>query len=104
MDSYKRTSGGEMLTLTISSAQPGEVRVWVDFIDRDCRYGDDFKRYLTFDFVGNTLRNTQAYDIDTILSTGIVARNFCSGKIEQPEPGVPTVYVIPETLKELWNN
>jgi hypothetical protein len=57
-----------------------------------------------FDYSGNTLRNTDAYDIDSILATGIVASNLCSARIQQPEPGVLTIYVIPETFKQLWNN
>jgi hypothetical protein len=104
MDSYRRTELWTDAHVDVSAAHPREVRVWIDYIDRDCRYGDDFKRFLVFDFAGNTLRNTEAYDIDTILSTGIVTRNLCSSKIQQPEPGVLTIYVIPETLKELWNN
>ncbi len=104
MDSYRRTEWWADAHVDVSAAQPREVRVWVDYIDRDCRYGDDFKRFLIFDFAGNTLRNTEAYDIDTILSRGIVTRNLCSNKTQQPEPGVLTIYVIPETLKELWND
>jgi hypothetical protein len=88
----------------MSAAQPREVRVWVDFIDRDCRYGDDFKKFLVFDYAGRTLRNTGAYDIDRILSTGIVTRNPCSSKTQRPEPGVLTIYVIPESFKELSND
>ena len=104
IESYRRTEWWGDAHVDVSAAQPREVRVWVDYIDRDCRYEDDFKRFLTFDFAGNTLRSTEAYDIDTILSTGIVTRNLCSSQTQQPEPGVLTIYVIPETLKELWNN
>ena len=102
-ESYRRTKFWGNAHVDVSATQPREVRVWVDFIERDCRYGDDFKQFLVFDFAGNTLRNTEAYDIDTILSTGIVTRNLCSSKTQKPEPGVLTIYVIPETLKELWN-
>jgi hypothetical protein len=103
-ESYRRTRFWGDAHVDVSATQPREVRVWVDFIQRDCRYGDNFKRFLIFDYAGNTLRNTEAYDIDTILSTGIVTRNLCSSKTQQPKPGVLTIYVIPETFKELWNN
>ena len=49
-------------------------KVWVDLIDRDCRYAADFKDFLTFDFGGRTLGNMPSYDIDQILSTGIVTQ------------------------------
>ena len=103
-DSYRRTKFGGDAHVDVSATQPREVRVWVDFIERDCRYGDDFKQFLVFDRAGKTLRNTEVYDIDKILSTGIVTRNLCSSKIQRPEPRVLTIYVIPETFRELWNN
>jgi len=103
-DSYRRTKFWGDAHVDVSATQPREVRVWVDFIERDCRYGDDFKQFLVFDYAGKTLRNTEVYDIDRILSTGIVTRNLCSSKTQRPEPGALTIYVIPETFKELWNN
>jgi len=103
-DSYRRTKFWGDARVDVSAAQPRKVRVWIDFIDRDCRYGDDFKQFLVFDYAGRTLRNTEAYDTDRILSTGIVTRNFCSGKTQRPEPGVLTIYVIPESFKELMND
>ena len=103
-DSYRRTRFWGDAHVDVSATQPREVRVWVDFIDRDCRYGDDFRRFQVFDYAGRTLRNTPAYDIDTILSTGIVAPNLCGSKTQQPEPGVLTIYVIPDTFKERWND
>jgi hypothetical protein len=44
------------------------------------------------------------YDIDQILSSGIVTQNLCGGKTLRPKPGVLTIYVLPESLKEMWNN
>ena len=103
-NSYKRTRFWGDAHVDVSATQPRQVRVWVDFIQRDCRYGSNFKQLRVFDYSGNTLRNTDAYDIDSILATGIVASNLCSARIQQPEPGVLTIYVIPETFKQLWNN
>ena len=103
-DSYRRTKFWGDARVDVSATQPREVRVWVDFIERDCRYGDDLKQFLVFDYAGKTLGNTEVYDIDRVLSTGIVTRNLCSSKTQRPEPGVLTIYVIPETFKELWND
>lgn len=80
------------------------MRVWVDLIDRDCRYAANFNNFRTFDFRGRTLRQMPFYDIDQILSTGIVTPNICGQKTQQPKPGVLTIYVLPESLKEMWNN
>lgn len=45
--SYRRTKFWGDAHVDVSATQPREVRVWVDFIERDCRYGDDFKRFLS---------------------------------------------------------
>jgi hypothetical protein len=103
-NSYRRTRFWGDAHVDVSAAQPRQVRVWVDFIQRDCRYGDDFNQFRVFDYGGNTLRKTDAYDIDSILASGIVAPNLCSDKTQRLEPGVLTLYVIPETFKQLWNN
>ena len=42
------------------------------------------------------------YNLDTILKTGVVARNLCGSKTQPPQPGVLTIYVLPATLKEQW--
>lgn len=102
--SYRRTRFWGDAHVDVSATQPRQVRVWVDFIQCDCRYGSNFKQFLIFDYAGNTLRNTVAYDIDSILTTGIVAPNLCSPETQRPEPGVLTIYVIPETFKQLWDN
>ncbi len=104
MDSYRRTRLWGDAHVDIAGADPRQVRVWIDFIDRDCRYPDRNQRYLTFDFAGNTLRESAVYDLDTILSKGIVATNFCGKKTQRPEPGVLTIYVLPESFRELWDN
>ncbi len=90
--------------MDVSGIAPHEVRVWIDFIHRDCRFGDGDNRFRTFDFGGNTLNGIGSFDLDTILSTGIVAPNMCSTKTQQPEPGVLVIYVIPATFKELWDS
>jgi hypothetical protein len=58
----------------------------------------------TFDFAGKTLSRIPAYNIDAMLRIGAVAPNLCGAKTTAPSPGVLTIYVIPETFKELWNN
>ena len=90
--------------MNIDGVEPREVRVWVDFIDRDCRYAPTDSSMRTFDLAGKTLSRIPAYNIDEILRTGIVGPNLCGAKTEAPTPGVLTIYVIPETFKELWNN
>ena len=78
--------------------------MWIDFIHRDCRFADGDNRFRTFDFSGNTLNGIGVFDVDTILSSGIVAPNLCSAKTKRPEAGVLTIYVIPATFKELWDS
>ena len=101
-DSYRRTKLWGDAHVDVTGADPKEVRVWIDFIHRDCRFPDG--QYRTFDFGGTTLNGIGAYNLDTILATGVVAPNLCSGRTERPEPGVLTIYVIPATFKELWNS
>jgi hypothetical protein len=103
-ESYRRTKFWNDARVDVTGVMPREVRVWVDFINRDCRFADGDTRFRTFDFGGNTLNGIGAFDLDTILSTGIVAPNLCSAKTEHPEPGVLTIYVIPATFKELWDS
>gem|GEM_PF-4058331 len=76
----------------------------MDFLHRDCRYSEnDYRKFLGFDYGGNTLNNTDAYNLDTILSTGIVAHNDCNSRTQSPEPRVLTIYVIPASFKEIWD-
>jgi len=103
--SHRRTELWNDAHVDVTGVNPPEVRIWEDFINRDCRFGDKDRgdKFRTFDFGGNTLNGTDVYDLNIILKTGIVAQNNCSAKTQKPEPGVLTIYVIPLTLKELWN-
>jgi hypothetical protein len=102
--SYRRTKFWADAHVDVAGAEPREVRVWVDFIDRDCRYAANFNDFRTFDFGGRTLRQMPFYDVDQVLRTGIVTTNLCGPKTQQPRPGVLTIYVLPESLKEVWDN
>ena len=104
MDSYRRTKLWGDAHVDVTGATPREVKVWVDFLHQDCRFPAGHLSTQTFDFAGNTLRISEAYDIDMILSVGIVAQNFCSARTQRPEPGVLTIYVLPATIKELWDS
>jgi hypothetical protein len=101
--SYRRTKFWSDARVDVSGLTPREVRVWVDFIHRDCRFPAGDNRFSFFDFAGNTLKGIGFYDLDMILSKGVVATNLCSAKTQKPEPGVLTIYVIPATFKEIWN-
>ena len=103
-ESYRRTKLWGDAHVNVTGAAPREVKVWVDFIHRDCRFAATDQSHRTFDFAGNTLRNRETYDIDTILRLGIVAQNLCSAKTQRSEPGVLTIYVLPATFKELWDS
>lgn len=103
-DSHRRTRAWGDARVDVTGADPREVRVWVDFIHRDCRFADGDNRLRTFDLAGNTLRGLEKYDLDLILTKGFVASNLCSTKTQAPEPGVLTIYVIPATFKELWDS
>ncbi len=61
MDSYRRTKLWGDAKMDVSGTSPREVRVWIDFLHRDCRYPEGEDRYRTFDFAGNTLRGTATY-------------------------------------------
>ncbi len=103
-DSYRRTKLWGDARVDVNGANPREVKVWVDFIHRDCRFPAVDQSYRTFDFAGNTLRNSEAYDIGKIMTEGVVAPNLCSTKTQHPEPGVLTIYVLPATFRELWDS
>ena len=100
--SYRRTRFWNDARVDVSSVEPREARVWVDYIARDCRYPATDVSILTFDFAGRTLSQVPSYNIDEILRTGIVAPNLCGSKAERPTPGVLTIYVIPESFKRIW--
>jgi hypothetical protein len=80
------------------------VRAWVDLIDRDCRSAANFKDLRRFDLGGGTLRQMPVDNIDQILSSGIVTSNLCGQKTQRPRPGVLSIDVLPESLKELWDD
>jgi hypothetical protein len=102
---YRRTQLWGDAHVDVAGVNPREVRVWIDYLHQDCRYSEaDYKKFLVFDFGGITLNSTDTYNLDTILSTGIVAHNYCNARTQKPEPGVLTIYVIPESFKELWEN
>jgi hypothetical protein len=103
-ESYRRTKLWNDAHVDVSGIAPREVRVWIDFIHRDCRFAEGDNRFRTFDLGGSTLSGIGSFDLDTILSTGIVASNLCSAKTQRPEPGVLVIYVIPPTFKELWDS
>jgi hypothetical protein len=103
-ESYRRTKLWSDAHVDVSGVTPREIRVWIDFTHRDCRFAEGDNRFRTFDFRGKTLNGIGSFDLDTILSTGIVAPNLCSTKTQQPEPGVLVIYVVPATFKELWNS
>jgi hypothetical protein len=103
-ESHRRTKLWSDARVDVSGVAPREIRVWIDFIHRDCRFADGDNRFRTFDFGGNTLNGVGSFDIDTILSTGIVAPNLCGTQTQHPEPGVLVIYVIPATFKELWGS
>ena len=77
----------------VTGANPRNVTVVVDFVHRDCRYATS----------DGSMSAAADFDLDVILSKGIVAPNLCSSKTQTPEPGVLTIFVIPATFKELWN-
>lgn len=77
----------------VSGANPRQVTVVVDFVHRDCRYATS----------DGSMEAAADFDLDVILSTGVVAPNLCGSKTQAPEPGVLTIYIIPATFKELWN-
>ncbi|MBB5061537.1 hypothetical protein HDF16_006273 [Granulicella aggregans] len=79
--------------INVQGADPRRVTVVVELVDRDCRDAAS----------DGSLSATSEFDLDLVLSKGVVAPNLCSSKTQKPEPGVITLYVLPETIKELWN-
>jgi hypothetical protein len=80
--------GEEMID--ISATDTPTIQVWVDFISKDCR-SKDFSRV------------HETYSITEILKAGVVSPNYCGTSQAKPRPGVLVIYVVPSTLKELWN-
>lgn len=99
----KRTNFHGEVKVDVTGAVPPEVKVWVDFIHRDCRFQDP-QQARVFTFGGSTMKTLPAYSIEQILNTGVVSDNFCSEKRAKPRPGVLVIYVIPATFMELWSS
>jgi hypothetical protein len=87
----KRTNLVGEAEVDVTDANPPQVFVGADFISRDCRYGPQTE-------------SPPAYSIDEIRLKGIVSENNCGGPRRAAKPGVLMIYVIPSTLRELWNN
>jgi hypothetical protein len=82
-------------TIDVSQADSPVVRVWVDYIDRDCRVTPG----------ANEPRVEEIqYSIPEIETKGIVSPNLCGTKRRKPAPGILSIYVIPATFKELWDS
>jgi hypothetical protein len=76
--------------IDVRDADERKLKVWVDFIEKDCR-SKDFRRI------------DETYSIDEVMTRGIVSMNYCGPSRERPAPGTLVIYVIPMTLRELWN-
>jgi hypothetical protein len=75
----------------VTNADPAQLEAEVNYITRDCRYSS------------TSQSQPVMYSIDEIRTRGIVSDNYCGGPKQAPKPGVLVVYVIPMTLRELWN-
>ena len=91
-ESHRKTAFWSDAHVDVTGANPRSVTVWVDFVDRDCRFATSDGAMYAADF-----------DLDLVLSKGVVVPNLCSSKTQTPEPGVLTLWVIPTTFKDLWN-
>jgi hypothetical protein len=87
----KRTNFFGEAEVDVTDANPRQIQMWADFISRDCRYSPEAPA-------------SHVYSIDEIQAKGIVSENYCGGPRRAPKPGVLMIYVIPSTLRELWNN
>jgi hypothetical protein len=91
--SDKRTNLIGEANVDVTGANPPKVEVNADFISRDCRDRVPITSPLPL----------RLYEIDEIRKKGVVSDNFCGGPTRVPKPGVLVIYVIPMTLRELWN-
>ncbi len=91
-ESHRKTTFWADAHVDVTSASPRKVIVWVDFVKRDCRLASS-----------NGVMYAADFDLDLVLSKGVVAPNLCSSKTRSPEPGVLTIWVIPASFKELWD-
>ena len=77
-------------TIDVTGADKPTIRVWVDFIDKDCRSKD-------------LSPVADSYSLTDILKTGVVSPNYCGSSKTKPKPGVLVIYVTPSTFKQLWD-
>jgi len=75
----------------VTNADPAQLEAEASYITRDCRYRDASQSQPVI------------YSIDEIRTRGLVSDNYCGGPRQAPKPGVLVIYVIPMTLRELWN-
>jgi hypothetical protein len=88
---YKRTNLFGEAEVDVTDASPPQIAVSADFISRDCRYGP------------GSQSESPMYLIEEIRSKGIVSENYCGGPRRTPKPGLLMIYVIPSSVRELWN-
>ena len=102
-DRGKRTNLSGELKIDVTGAIPAVVKVWVDFLHRDCRFPESkASSTRTFTYSGSTLAALPTYSIEEILKKGVVSENYC-GSRRAAKPGILVIYVIPATYRELWN-
>lgn len=77
--------------IDVTNANPAQLEAEVNYISRDCRYSSA------------SLSQPAIYSIDEIQTKGVMSDNYCGGPRQAPKPGTLVIYVIPMTLRELWN-
>ncbi len=92
-EAQRKTTFWNDAHVDVTGANPRNVTVVLDFIQRDCRYATS----------DGSMGAAADFDLDLILSKGVVAPNLCSSKTQTPKPGVLTIFVIPESFKDNWN-
>jgi hypothetical protein len=75
----------------VTKANPAQLEAEVNYITRDCRHSSASQPQPVI------------YSIDEIRTRGVMSDNYCGGPRQAPKPGVLVIYVIPMTLRELWN-
>jgi hypothetical protein len=93
------------VNVDINNPDPAQVKVWIDFLQRDCRFqSEDQGRAIVFTFDGKTMAMLPSYSLEEIKEVGVVSQNFCGKVNRKPEPGVLAIFVMPETFRQLWNS
>jgi len=94
------------VNVDISDPDAAQVKVWIDFLQRDCRFPSeqDQRRAIIFTFDGKTMAMLPSYSLQEIKEVGVVSQNFCGKVNRKQEPGVLAIYVVPETFRQLWNS